>query len=100
MVGKCQVEPRHRKADDIRVELTLNNALKLVERKGPDVVEMFSQPRLCKEIAGRSFGGTTLRPGFSLDLIVWYLYALSNALRRAPKKRRTKKTQPWASHGT
>ena len=55
-------------ADDIRVELTLKNALKLFERKGPVVVEMFSQPRLCQEIAGRSFGGITLRPGFSLDL--------------------------------
>ena len=56
------------KIDDIRVEHTLKNALKLVERKGPDVVEIFSQPRLCQEIAGRSFGGTILRPGFSLDL--------------------------------
>ena len=56
------------KVDDIRVELTLKNALKLFERKGPDVVEIFSQPRPCQEIAGRSFGGTTLRPGFSLDL--------------------------------
>ena len=55
------------KVDDIRVELTLKNALKLFERKGPDVVEIFSQPRLCQEIAGRSFGGTILRPGFSLD---------------------------------
>ena len=49
------------KADDIRVELTLKNALKLFERKGPDVVEISSQPRLCQEIAGRSFGGTTAR---------------------------------------
>ena len=56
------------KLDDIRVEFTLKNALKLFERKGPDVVERFSQPRLCQEIAGCSFGGTTLRPGFSLDL--------------------------------
>ena len=29
------------KLDDIRVELTLKNALKLFERKGPDVVEIF-----------------------------------------------------------
>ena len=56
------------KADDIRVELTLKNALKLFERKGPDGVEIFLQPRLRQEIAGRSFGGITLRPGFSLDL--------------------------------
>ena len=56
------------KVDDIRVELTLKNALKLFEWKGPDVVEIFSQPRLCQKSTGRSFGGTTLRPGFSLDL--------------------------------
>ena len=56
------------KVDDIRVELTVKNALKLFERKGPDVVEIFSQPRLCQEIAGRSFNGTVLRPGFSLEL--------------------------------
>ena len=54
--------------DDIRVELILKNATKLFERKGPDIVEIFSQPRLCQEVAGRNFGGTTLRPGFSLDL--------------------------------
>ena len=56
------------KVDDIRADLTLKNALKLFERKGPDVVEIFSQPRLCQKIVGRSFGGITLRPGFSLDL--------------------------------
>jgi hypothetical protein len=54
--------------DDIRVELILKNATKLFERKGSDIVEIFSQPRLCQEVARRSFGGTTLRPGFSLDL--------------------------------
>jgi hypothetical protein len=54
--------------DDIRVELILNNATKLFERKGPDIVEISTQPRLCQEVAGRSFGGTTLKPGFSLDL--------------------------------
>ena len=58
------------KVDDIRVELTLKNALELFERNGPNAVEIFSQPRLRQEIAGRSFGGTTLRPGFSLDLIM------------------------------
>ena len=54
--------------DDIRVELICNNATKLFERKVPDIVDIFSQPRLCQEVAGRSFGGTTLKPGFSLDL--------------------------------
>ena len=54
--------------DDIRVELVLKDATRLYERKGPDINEIFSQPRLCQEVAGRSFGGTTLKPGFSLDL--------------------------------
>ena len=54
--------------DDIRVELILKNATNLFERKGSDIVEILSQPRLCQEVAGRSFGGTTLWPGFSLDL--------------------------------
>ena len=56
------------KVDDIRVELTLKDAIKHFERKGPDIVEIFTQPRLCHEISLRSFGGTTLRPRFSLDL--------------------------------
>ena len=30
--------------------------------------EIFSQPRVCQEASGRKFGGTTLRPGWSLDL--------------------------------
>ena len=56
--------------DDISVELTLKNLVKLFERKGPNVVEILSQPRLCQEDAGRSFGGTTPRHGFSLDLTI------------------------------
>ena len=51
--------------DDIRVELTLKDAVQLFERKGPDVVEIFSQPRVCQD---RSFDGVELRPGYSLDL--------------------------------
>ena len=54
--------------DDIRVELTLKNAVEMFERKGPDVVEIFSQPRLCQELGGRTFAGMQLQPGYSLDL--------------------------------
>ena len=54
--------------DDVRVELTLRNAIELFERKGPDVAEIFSQPRICQELSGRKFEGQTLRPGWSLDL--------------------------------
>ena len=57
-----------KEVDDIRVELTLKNAVELFQRKGPDVVELYSQPRLCQEIEGRKFGGTELKPGYSLDL--------------------------------
>ena len=47
----------------IRVEVTLKNALTLFERKGPDVCEIYSQPRVCQEAASRH-----LQPGWSLDL--------------------------------
>ena len=49
--------------DDIRVEHMFKNATKLFERIGSDIVEICSQPRLCQEVAGRSFGGTTLIQG-------------------------------------
>ena len=54
--------------DDIRVELTLKGAMAMYERRGPDVAELFSQPRICQEAGGISVGGSTLRPGWSLDL--------------------------------
>ena len=57
-----------REPDDIRVELTLRNAITLFKRKGPDVAEICSQPRVCMEVDKRSFDGETMRPGWSLDL--------------------------------
>lgn len=56
------------KIDSVRVELTLKDALALFERHVPDVAEIISQPRVCQEAAGRPFEGTSLRPGWSLDL--------------------------------
>ena len=56
------------KPDNIRVELVLKNAMALYERRGPDVAEIFSQPRVCQEAAGATFEGVNLRPGWSLDL--------------------------------
>ena len=53
---------------DIRVELELRGALKLYEREGADVVEVFSQPRIAQEAGTRTHGGTKLQPGWSLDL--------------------------------
>ena len=52
--------------DSIRVELTMKGALKLFEVKGPDVVEVFSQPRVTQEAEIQK--GVKLRPGWSLDL--------------------------------
>ena len=74
MIDECQVEDvrddwLHRKLDkncDIRVELVLKNALSMYERKGPDVSEIFSQPRVCHEAGVQR--GMTLTPGWSLDL--------------------------------
>ena len=53
---------------DIRVELVLKDAVSMYQRKGADVVEVFSQPRIAQEAAMRPYGGTQLSPGWSLDL--------------------------------
>ena len=55
-------------ATNVRVELTLKGALDMFLKKGPDICEIFSQPRVCQEAAMREYGGTKLRPGWSLDL--------------------------------
>ena len=49
--------------DNIRVEVTPRNALALFERRGPDVAEILSQPRVCQEIGSRKINGDVLRPG-------------------------------------
>ena len=59
---------RMNEADDIRVELIMEGALKLFEGKGADVLEVYAQPRIAQEAALRTYGGTTLKPGWSLDL--------------------------------
>ena len=61
----------HRKLDepdDLRVEVTMRNAQDVFERKGPDMAEIFSQPRVCQEADRRNFDGERPRPGWSLDL--------------------------------
>ena len=76
LIDECDVEDVddkvfHRplmKVDDIRVELVLKKALALYERVGPDISEIFSQPRICQEASSRKFAGETLTPGWSLDL--------------------------------
>ena len=54
--------------DNIRVELIMKNALAMYQRKGADVVELYSQPRIAQEAAIRKYGGPDLTAGWSLDL--------------------------------
>ena len=49
--------------ENIRVELTMKKAAGMYLRHGPDVAEIFSQPRICQEASSRG-----LTPGWSLDL--------------------------------
>ncbi|MBN71658.1 MAG: hypothetical protein CME32_20555 [Gimesia sp.] len=59
---------RLRFPDDLRIELTMKGAIKMFERKGADVSELFSQPRIAQEAAIREYDGMKLVPGWSLDL--------------------------------
>ena len=91
--------------DDIRVELVLKGALKLFERKGPDIVEIYSQPRVCQEVDGRDFLGERLRPGYSLDLTTkdpktGLPWDLSSPTVQARVKELIKKTKPYCVIGS
>ena len=66
-VSDDRLHRKLRQPEDIRVEITLRDAVKMYEKKGPDVVEIFSQPRICQEVAGRRYEGLELVPGYSLD---------------------------------
>ena len=46
----------------------MRDALSMYQRKGSDVVELYSQPRIAQEVAIRRYGNTDLRAGWSLDL--------------------------------
>ena len=54
--------------DDIRVELIMRGALRMYETKGPDVAELYSQPRIAQEASLRQYLNIELTPGWSLDL--------------------------------
>lgn len=54
--------------DDIRVEMTMKNALSMYYRKGADVSEIYSQPRVAQAAAEYDKEGIKLQPGWSLDL--------------------------------
>ena len=76
MIDDCVIEDtpdrilhrRMKDADNIRVELITKGALKMYEELGADVAEVYSQPRIVQEAAMRTYGGTALKPGWSLDL--------------------------------
>ena len=55
-------------AEDLRVELVMRDALSMYQRKGSDVVELYSQPRIAQEASIRRYGKTDLKAGWSLDL--------------------------------
>ena len=54
--------------EDIRIELTMKGALQMYNRMGPDVCELYSQPRIAQEAAMSKHSGVKLSPGWSLDL--------------------------------
>ena len=55
-------------ATTIRVELHMADAARMFVRKGADVAEVYSPPRIVEEAGMRTYGGRVLRPGWSLDL--------------------------------
>ena len=55
-------------SDNVRVEHVMKKALSMYQRKGAEVVELFSQPRIAQEAGLRRYSGTKISPGWSLDL--------------------------------
>ena len=53
---------------DIRVELHMKSADEMYRKHGPDVAEVYSQPRVAAEAAVMKFGKRTIKPGWSLDI--------------------------------
>ena len=49
---------------DIRVELVTRDAAKWFKTKGPDVVEIYSPPRIVQEAGLRTYGGKRLKLGW------------------------------------
>ena len=50
--------------------MVTKDASKWFKKFGPDVVEMYSPPRIVQEAGLRCYAGKRLRPGWSLDLTV------------------------------
>ena len=58
-VGDRELRRGIGKHDNLRVELVVKEALSMYQRKGADVVEIYSQPRIAQESALRRCNGTT-----------------------------------------
>ena len=56
------------KPTHIMVEVTTKDAEKMYKTQGPDITEIFSQPRVAYEASLKKYCGRQLRPGWSLDL--------------------------------
>ena len=67
-VSDEQMRRRLPEPEDVRVELTMRQAIAMYHCKGADVVELFSQPRIAQEAGIRRYDGTQLKAGWSLDL--------------------------------
>ena len=53
---------------NLQVVLVMKGAEKLYKRIGPDVAEIFSQPRVAAEATAKTYGKRRIMPGWSLDL--------------------------------
>ena len=67
-VSDAEIYRRLPMPDNIRVELIMQKALAMYQRRGADIVELYSQPRIAQEAGLRKYGGTELVAGWSLDL--------------------------------
>ena len=62
-INRQLLQPR-----DVRVELIMRDAAKWHRTRGPDVVEVYSPPRIVRRAGLRAYAGERARPGWSLDL--------------------------------
>ena len=53
---------------NIRVNLVMTDAATWFKHAGPDTSEIYSPPRIAQEAGLRSYAGSKLRPGWSLDM--------------------------------
>ena len=67
-VSDYELNKKLEEADDIRVELTMKGAMKMYNRIGADVSEVYSQPRVAQAAAEYNADGLKLQLCFSLDL--------------------------------